>query len=140
MGLNFNFGRRESSQLQDQIANRSNDSSSFGVPFNIRLPFEKPPTYDESQRRMMEAMGFPPPEYPEVPRTSTNCQECAISNSSREITEVTIASSSSMDTLTPVLASTSSDTARSDTVRSGKPVDSTTTNKIGVSNCSFEPD
>ena len=39
------------------------------TPFNIRPPYEKPPSYDESQRQMVEELGVPPPAYsPEVAR------------------------------------------------------------------------
>ena len=35
-----------------------------GIPFNVRPPFEKPPSYEESQRSMMSLIGTPPPDYP----------------------------------------------------------------------------
>ena len=57
--------RTNSMNPPDAIINRFNDSQlGMSVPFNIRLPFEKPPTYDESQRRMMQELGIPPPDYP----------------------------------------------------------------------------
>ena len=43
------------------FAESANDS---GGPFNIQPPFEKPPTYDESQNQMREVFGVPPPSYP----------------------------------------------------------------------------
>lgn len=36
-----------------------------GIPFNVRPPYEKPPSYEESQRNMISMMGTPPPEYPQ---------------------------------------------------------------------------
>lgn len=38
-------------------------------PFNVRPPFEKPPTYDESQQAIRAELGTPPPAYSPVLRT-----------------------------------------------------------------------
>ena len=43
----------------------SGETAGAGIPFNIRPPYEKPPSYEESQRSMISLIGTPPPEYPE---------------------------------------------------------------------------
>lgn len=52
--------RRSSSSMQIAVA-----EVGAGIPFNIRPPYEKPPSYEESQRNMITLMGTPPPEYPQ---------------------------------------------------------------------------
>ena len=48
-------------------------SPGSGIPFNIQVPFEKPPTYDESQTQMIKELGVPPPIYLESdPQPSTS--------------------------------------------------------------------
>lgn len=148
--LRFNSSistRRDSSYPStEQMITGFNDSQlGMSVPFNIRLPFEKPPTYDESQRRMMQELGIPPPDYPEITVTNAtadvsnendNQQQC-ITTVNLENTEVIIATCSSTQTLTSVQASTSTST---DSTRDNKALESSTVNQNGVSNCAFEPD
>ena len=45
-----------------------------GSPFGVQPPFEKPPSYDESQNHMREVFGVPPPSYP-GPSTSQRGRE-----------------------------------------------------------------
>lgn len=35
-------------------------------PFNITPPYDKPPSYDESERQIRQLLGDPPPCYPET--------------------------------------------------------------------------
>lgn len=56
--------RRESSIDLATVLQESAIGS--GIPFNIRPPYEKPPSYDESQRSMSRQLGIPPPPYDAV--------------------------------------------------------------------------
>ena len=47
-----------------------------GIPFNCRPPYEKPPTYDESQRSMREIIGIPPPAYDSPQESSASTPAC----------------------------------------------------------------
>jgi hypothetical protein len=53
--------RRASSMEISSIFN--NDLLGSGVPFNCRPPYEKPPTYDESENIIRSLTGVPPPAY-----------------------------------------------------------------------------
>ena len=57
-----NRGRRASS-IDVSVIFPADSALGSGVPFNCRPPYEKPPTYDESERFMRDTMGVPPPAY-----------------------------------------------------------------------------
>ncbi|KAI1294783.1 hypothetical protein HDE_05740 [Halotydeus destructor] len=87
-------------------------------PFNVRPPFEKPPTYDESQLMARLQMGIPPPSYPVTPVNSRAASGAAASGSSEPGT--------SGEPLASGACSSSNDTRTENNVQS-----SNTTSKVG---------
>lgn len=140
--------RTNSLNPPDAIMNRFNDSQlGMSVPFNIRLPFEKPPTYDESQRRMMQELGIPPPDY-SVSSLSSRIASSQILScvSVTDATSDTMKASCSFhkaleqQTVTTSSDQTSSSNER-DTERTGIARQATAPSPCsGVNNSAFDPD
>lgn len=140
--------RNNSLNPSDAIITRFNDSQlGTSVPFNIRLPFEKPPTYDESQRRMMQELGIPPPDYCASSITDHITSQQMLSTVNQVNHDSMKASSSSSKPTVPTMVPnddpSSSNVRNIDSSMRGNTTQaciSTVTPASGVNNSAFQPD